>query len=91
MGNTRIVLLDEPTQGMDFASKRIIWEAIQRHKKDTVIVIATQDMKEARALADRIGFVSHGAIKLCGSPKFFAHKFKHAIHISFTPLEKAAG
>ena len=36
-------------------------------------------MKEARALGDRIALVSHGQIKLCGTPKFYAQKFKHSL------------
>jgi hypothetical protein len=38
-------------------------------------------MKSASALGNRIGFVSHGQIKLLGSPKFFAQKFKHSLQI----------
>jgi len=54
-----------------------------------VILIATQDMKEARSLGDRIGFISHGALKLCGSPKFFAQKFNHAVQIEFHEFSDA--
>ena len=38
-------------------------------------------MKEARALGDRIGLVSHGSLKLVGSPKFYAQKFNHSIYV----------
>jgi len=60
LGDTRILILDDPTEGMDVTSKRLVWEILRRNKKDRICIVATQDMKEARALADRIGFVSHG-------------------------------
>ena len=56
-----------------------MWEIIKRNKKGRCIVVATQDMSEAHELADRIGLLSHGKIELCGSPEFFAHKFRYAV------------
>ena len=84
IGNTKLILLDNPTEGMDSQSKRLVWETIARRKQNRIIVIATQDMKEARVLGDRIGMVNHGKIGLLGSPKFFAQKFQHSLQIQFT-------
>lgn len=83
MGNSRIILLDAPTDGMDAASKRIVMEVIQRKKKDHIIIISTQDMDFARAVATRIGLISHGELKLCGTPKFFAQMFDHSLQLVF--------
>ena len=44
IGKTKVILLDEPTLGMDHGSKRFVWEAISRVKQDRVIIVATQDM-----------------------------------------------
>ena len=67
LGDTKILLLDEPTQGMDIATKRFVWELLSRQKKNRVMIIATQDMQEASALGDRLALISHGSLKLCGS------------------------
>ena len=68
LGKTKVVLLDEPTTGMDIASKRQMWKIIRKHRRGRCIIVATQDMEEARALADRIGLLSHGKLMLAGSP-----------------------
>ena len=44
IGDAKVVMLDDPTGGMDIASKRAMWEIIKRHKKSRIIIIATQDM-----------------------------------------------
>lgn len=58
-------------------------DVIQRNKKDRIIIISTQDMQFARAVGNRIGLISHGELKLCGSPGFFAQKFEHSLQLVF--------
>lgn len=41
LGDTKIVLLDEPTAGMDIASKRHIWQLIEQQKRKKCIIVAT--------------------------------------------------
>ena len=77
------MLLDEPTAGMDISSKREIWELIRAHKKDRIIIVATQDMQEANTLGTRIGLLSHGKLTLCGTPDFFAEEFNHTLQLVF--------
>ena len=90
IGKTKVILLDEPTLGMDLGSKRIVWEVISKVKKDRVIIVATQDMQEAKALGDRMGFISHGQLKLCGSPAYFAKRFDLSIEMTFSLAKKEA-
>ena len=44
LGDTKIVLLDEPTAGMDLITKRQIWIQIMSAMKDKLIIVATHDM-----------------------------------------------
>ena len=46
-GDTKVVLLDEPTAGMDATSKLAIWDIIKKHKKNKCFIVVTQDMREA--------------------------------------------
>ena len=62
LGNSKIILLDEPTAGLDIVNKRQIWERIIKSKEDKIIIIATQDMQEAEILADRIGLMHKGQL-----------------------------
>jgi ATP-binding cassette subfamily A (ABC1) protein 3 len=84
MGESKVVLLDEPTAGMDISSKRAIWELIKARKKNRIIIIATQDMEEANTLATRIGLVSKGKMILSGPPSFFSKKFKYTLQLVFS-------
>ncbi len=66
----RILLLDEPTIGLDPASKMHVWTSIKQLKQEfgTTILITTHDMGEADELCDRIAIMSEGKIAVLGSP-----------------------
>ena len=62
--NPKILFLDEPTLGLDPASRKAVWAHI-RELKDahkTTIILTTHYMEEADSLADRIGIIHHGRI-----------------------------
>jgi len=69
---TDIIVLDEPTVGMDVKSREIIWETlqqIQKNRPNTTIIIATSSFEEARNLGDRIGILVNGCLKCVGTPE----------------------
>lgn len=70
IGNPKLVLLDEPTSGMDPFSRRSVWELLQRRKKNCVMVLCTHYMFEADFLGDRIAIMSEGRLVCAGSPLF---------------------
>ena len=47
LGNSKIVLLDEPTSGMDPTARRETWEIIKQAKKDKIIILTTQSCNQA--------------------------------------------
>ena len=53
-GESKVILLDEPTFSMAMTTKRRMWELIRKHKKNKCILVASQDMTEAEELGDRI-------------------------------------
>ncbi len=62
-GNPQLLILDEPTTGMDPAVRRQIWSSLeQRRKRGTAILLCTHDMHEAEQLADRIVLLNHGRV-----------------------------
>jgi len=76
LGNeTRLVLLDEPTTGLDATSRREVWEAINRAKENRIILITTRHLDEAEALADRIAIVSNGSLQCCGNADFLKSRY----------------
>ena len=65
-----LLLLDEPTVGLDPDVARRIREAIQRLHRDkgTTILMTTHNMKEAESLCEQIAFIKDGMIKALGKP-----------------------
>ena len=68
MGNPNIILMDEPTTGMDPVSRRHAWSLIQRLKKDTIIVMSTHSTEEAELLSDKILVLHEGQVQIVGTP-----------------------
>ncbi|KAK9369798.1 hypothetical protein V1509DRAFT_652144 [Lipomyces kononenkoae] len=58
LGNPRVILLDEPSSGLDALSKRVMWHIISRISPDKSIVLTTHSMEEADALCNRAGILS---------------------------------
>jgi ABC-2 type transport system ATP-binding protein len=60
----KILFLDEPTLGLDPASRKAVWSHIRELKEahKTTIILTTHYMEEADSLADRIGIINRGKI-----------------------------
>ena len=66
----QVLILDEPTSGMDPEARRGMWDVLQSLKEDRTIMLTTHFMEEADVLGDRIAIMSEGQVKCCGSPMF---------------------
>jgi ABC-2 type transport system ATP-binding protein len=68
--NPEVLFLDEPTTGLDPASRAKVWEEVQRLNQDLgmTIFLTTQYLEEADALANRVGIIDHGQIIAEGTP-----------------------
>jgi len=79
IGNPPIILLDEPSAGMDPEARRFMWSVVakisQRDKKSAVI-LTTHSMEEAEALSTKMGIMVRGGIFRCfGSSQHIKNKF----------------
>lgn len=61
-GDAKLVLLDEPTSGMDPTARRETWDIIKQMKHDKIIILTTHYMDEAEMLADRVAIISKGKL-----------------------------
>jgi ABC-2 type transport system ATP-binding protein len=70
LSNPRLMLLDEPTTGLDPRSKRDVQSFVAEVRRDSkvTILLTTHDMDEAEMLCDRIGFLSAGRLVAEGTP-----------------------
>ncbi|XP_055623836.1 phospholipid-transporting ATPase ABCA3-like [Toxorhynchites rutilus septentrionalis] len=74
-GGSKVVLLDEPTSGMDPSARRALWDLLQKEKKNRTILLSTHFMDEADVLGDRIAIMAEGVLKTVGSPFFLKKTF----------------
>lgn len=67
IGSPRIILLDEPTTGLDPKVRGQVWRLVERLKEGRSIILTTHSMEEADVLADRICVMAKGRLKCVGS------------------------
>lgn len=71
----QLVLLDEPTTGLDPQSRRQLWERIERFRNNGhAVLLTTHSMEEAEAICDRIAIIDHGRIIAVDSPEILIEK-----------------
>ena len=72
----RVLFLDEPTLGLDPASRKAVWDHIRRLKEahKTTIILTTHYMEEADSLADRIAIIYQGRIIELDTPEALKKK-----------------
>jgi ABC-2 type transport system ATP-binding protein len=69
LGEPRLLVLDEPTVGIDIQSRQLIYERLKHLKRQgTTIFYTTHYLKEAQELCDRIGIVDQGRLVEEGAP-----------------------
>ncbi|VEN56470.1 unnamed protein product, partial [Callosobruchus maculatus] len=74
-GNSNIVMLDEPTSGMDPSARRKLWDLLLKNRSGKTILLTTHFMDEADVLGDRIAIMAEGELKCCGSSFFLKKKY----------------
>lgn len=83
IGNSKIILLDEPTSGMDVTAKRALWHFLKNYKSNKIIILTTHSLDEAEFLADRIGIMSEGHLICTGTSSFLKNKYSCGYNINF--------
>ena len=70
VGDPELLFLDEPTTGLDPASRRQLWEILRTLRQDgKTILLTTHYMDEAERLCDRVGIVDQGRVIALGTPR----------------------
>src|SRR4051795_7384648 len=70
MNDPEVLLLDEPTTGLDPQARHVLWDRLFRLKREGVtLIITTHYMDEAEQLCDRLVVMDHGRIVAEGSPR----------------------
>ncbi|OPJ76453.1 hypothetical protein AV530_016134 [Patagioenas fasciata monilis] len=76
VGKPQILLLDEPSSGMDPCSKRDLWKTILKEVQDgCAAVLTSHSMEECEALCTRLAIMVNGSFKCLGSPQHIKNRF----------------
>ncbi len=79
LGNPPIILLDEPSAGMDPEARRFMWKvvsSISHRSKKSAVLLTTHSMDEAEALSTKMGIMVEGGVFKCmGSSQHIKDKF----------------
>ena len=85
INDPELVLLDEPTTGLDPQARRNIWSIVDRLKGGgKTVILTTHYMEEAEVLADSVCIMDHGSIIAEGSPRELAERFGEETVIEFS-------
>ena len=77
-----IILLDEPTNGMEKEGKMKLWNFLKKYKKEKIILVTTHSVEEAENLGARIGIISDGQFICSGTIEYLKIMYPCSININ---------
>jgi ABC-2 type transport system ATP-binding protein len=90
MHEPRLLILDEPTTGLDPQSRLFLWDAMaDLRARGVTLILTTHDMAEADRLCDRIAIVDHGRIIALDTPRGLRSQLpaEHGLELVLGPGE----
>ncbi|XP_006903041.1 PREDICTED: ATP-binding cassette sub-family A member 13-like [Elephantulus edwardii] len=86
VGKPEILLLDEPSSGMDPCSKRYLWETILKEVQEgCAAVLTSHSMEECEALCTRLAIMVNGSFKCLGSPQHIKNRYGDGYTVKIWP------
>lgn len=88
IGNPKILIMDEPSSGVDPQNRRQIWSLVKKLKSEQrVTILSTHHLEEAEFLAETVVIMERGKIKMTGSPQQIKGNFGLGLLIKIFNLE----
>lgn len=89
LADPELLILDEPTVGLDPVARRSLWRTIRAQRESgKAIVLTTHYMDEAEHVADRIGFIQHGSLCHVGTLKELYEQLGKSVRVTQTDPEE---
>jgi len=78
-GHRPVLVLDEPTTGLDPDSRRLVWAALRRRRTErgTTVVLVTHNVLEAERVLQRVAVLDEGRVIACGTPAELKRSVDH--------------
>jgi lipooligosaccharide transport system ATP-binding protein len=92
IGNPELLILDEPTTGLDPGVRITLWERVRELRAaGTTVLVTTHYMDEAERLCDRLAIMAGGRLRAEGAPAALIrdHVAREALELAATPEEEA--
>jgi ABC-2 type transport system ATP-binding protein len=87
LGNPPLLVLDEPTTGLDPRSRRAVWNVIRRRVADgCTVLLSTHYIEEAESLSDRVGIISAGKMIAIGTLDELLARLTKSYRLSYREL-----
>lgn len=86
VSNPELIILDEPTTGLDPQARHLLWDRLYRLKQDGVtLIVTTHYMEEAEQLCDRLVIMDHGRFAATGTPRELIERYstKEVVELRF--------
>ncbi|XP_010515085.1 PREDICTED: ABC transporter A family member 8-like isoform X2 [Camelina sativa] len=88
IGNPKVVYMDEPSTGLDPASRKSLWDVVKLAKQKGAIILTTHSMEEAEVLCDRLGIFVNGSLQCIGNPKELKGRYGGSYILTVTTSEE---
>ncbi|KAK7466710.1 hypothetical protein BaRGS_00037197, partial [Batillaria attramentaria] len=86
INGSKVVILDEPTSGVDPTARRQIWDLLLRHRAGRTLLLSTHFMDEADALGNRIAIMAKGKLVCCGTSMFLKKLCGTGYHLTIVKV-----
>ena len=81
MGKPQVLILDEPSCGMDPVARRQMWQVMESASQDSAVILTTHSMEEAEAVSTRLGIMADGRMKCMGTAAELRERFSNGVEV----------
>ncbi|MET7285028.1 ABC transporter ATP-binding protein [Streptomyces sp. NPDC005573] len=91
VGERPLLVLDEPTTGMDPVARRAVWAAVDRRRAErgTTVLLVTHNVIEAEAVLDRVAVLDRGRVIACDTPAGLKERVSGEVRVELVWRERA--
>ncbi|MFH8793126.1 ABC transporter ATP-binding protein [Streptomyces sp. NPDC017941] len=91
VGERQLLVLDEPTTGMDPVARRAVWGAVDRRRAEhgTTVLLVTHNVIEAETVLDRVAVLDHGRVIACDTPGGLKEQVAGEVRVELVWRERA--
>ncbi len=91
MGQRPLLVLDEPTTGMDPVARRAVWSAVDRRRAEhgTTVLLVTHNVIEAETVLDRVAVLDRGRVIACDTPNGLKEQVAGEVRVELVWREAA--